>query len=70
MEPNNENRSESGKATGQERRSTPTGSEDPRDTHILPEEKPALGGTVFLTVILLMLIFGFWMMMYVELLNR
>lgn len=34
------------------------------------EEEPVIRGTLFLTMVLLMLIFGFWMMMYFELLNR
>ena len=33
-------------------------------------EEPILRGTIFLTLVLLMLIFGFWMMMYFELLDR
>lgn len=35
-----------------------------------PEEEPVFTGTLFLMVILLMLIFGFWAMMYATLLNR
>ena len=35
-----------------------------------PEEEPVVTGTIFLTLILLMMIFGFWAMMYYELLNR
>ena len=34
------------------------------------QEEPVIRGTLFLTLILLMLIFGFWMMMYFELLDR
>lgn len=35
-----------------------------------PEEEPVVTGTLFLMVILLMLIFGFWAMMYALLLER
>lgn len=34
------------------------------------EEEPVTTGTVFLTLVLLMLIFGFWVMMYLVLLGR
>ena len=34
------------------------------------EEEPVITGTLFLTMILLMLIFGFWAMMYLMLLDR
>lgn len=33
-------------------------------------EEPVIVGTVVLTTVLLMLIFGFWVMMYIELLGR
>ncbi len=43
----------------------------PRTTSELPpEEEPVFTGTLFLMVVLLMLIFGFWVMMYATLLNR
>jgi hypothetical protein len=35
-----------------------------------PEEEPVVTGTLFLMVLLLILIFGFWAMMYVTLINR
>lgn len=35
-----------------------------------PGEEPIFTGTLFLMVILLMLIFGFWAMMYATLLDR
>lgn len=47
-----------------------TGSTDPEQTELTPEEDPVVTGTLFLTLILLMLIFGFWIMMYFLLLNR
>lgn len=34
------------------------------------EEEPVFTGTLFLMVVLLMLIFGFWAMMYATLLER
>lgn len=35
-----------------------------------PEEEPDVRGTLFFMVLLLLLIFGFWAMMYVTLLDR
>ncbi len=34
------------------------------------EQEPVITGTVFLTMIFLMMIFGFWALMYLTLLNR
>lgn len=42
----------------------------PPETAEDTEEEPVIRGTIFLTMVLLMLIFGFWMMMYLELLDR
>lgn len=47
-----------------------TGSSDPQQTELKPEEEPVVTGTLFLTLLFLMLIFGFWVMMYLILLNR
>lgn len=47
-----------------------TGSTEPEDTELSPEEEPNTTGTLFLTLIFQMLVFGFWMMMYIILLNR
>lgn len=47
-----------------------TGSTDPRDTEMQPDEEPVVTGTLFLTLLFLMLIFGFWFMMYMIMLNR
>ncbi len=33
-------------------------------------EEPNLRGTIFLTLLLLMLIFGFWVMMYLTMIRR
>jgi hypothetical protein len=35
-----------------------------------PPEEPVVTGTLFFMALLLMFIFGFWIMMYVTLLNR
>ncbi len=51
-------------------RAPATGSTDPRDTELRPEEEPVVTGTLFLTLLFLMLIFGFWAMMYMIMLNR
>jgi len=34
------------------------------------EQEPIVTGTVLLTMIFLMMVFGFWVLMYVTLLNR
>ena len=47
-----------------------TGSADPRETELAPEEEPVTTGTLFLMIIFLMMIFGFWIIMYTLLLNR
>lgn len=46
-----------------------TGSVDPEQTDLLPEDPPVTG-TLLITLLLLMFIFGFWAMMYITLLNR
>lgn len=45
-----------------------TGVADPEATTL--DTMPDLRGTIFLTVFLLMAIFGFWVLMTLELLNR
>lgn len=47
-----------------------TGTGDPAATELAEVEEPVTTGTLFLTLILLMLIFGFWAMMYGILLHR
>ncbi|HEX6107334.1 MAG TPA: hypothetical protein VFZ26_17230 [Gemmatimonadales bacterium] len=47
-----------------------TGSGGPQDTELAPEEEPAAPGTLFLCIILLMIIAGFWAIMYLRLLDR
>lgn len=42
---------------------------DQKVTSTHAEEEPILRGTIFLTIVLLMLIFGFWIMMYLMLLD-
>ncbi|MGD8414620.1 MAG: cytochrome c oxidase subunit 2A [Candidatus Latescibacterota bacterium] len=44
--------------------------QDLNDSSIQPDEEPVVTGTIFLTLIMLMMIFGFWAVMYVDLLNR
>ena len=53
--------------TAQERT---TGTEDPVATDLKPAEEPDLRGTLFIMTIFLMMIFGFWLLMYFELLSR
>jgi hypothetical protein len=47
-----------------------TGSADPRDTELARGEEPITTGTLFLTIILLMIIGGIWVVAYGFLLNR
>lgn len=47
-----------------------TGSTDPKDTELRPEEEPIVTGTLFLSLLFLMMVFGFWLMMYLIMLNR
>lgn len=47
-----------------------SGSGDPSAGELRPEEEPNTTGTLFLTIILLMIIFGFWGLMYLTLLDR
>jgi hypothetical protein len=37
---------------------------------VSPEEEPNTSGTVFLTLVFLMMIFGMWTVLYLMLLNR
>jgi hypothetical protein len=47
-----------------------TGTSRPELTEIAPEEEPSTPGTLFLCVILLMIIAGFWVIIYLRLLDR
>ncbi|HEY8485151.1 MAG TPA: hypothetical protein VIL13_11100 [Longimicrobiales bacterium] len=47
-----------------------SGSAEPEETDLTPETEPVLTGTLFFSMLLLLLIFGFWAMMYVTLLYR
>ncbi|ARA94982.1 MAG: cytochrome c oxidase subunit 2A [Bacteroidetes bacterium] len=47
-----------------------TGTDQPVGTDLPPEEEPVVTGTLFLTLIFLMMVFGFWITIYVTLLNR
>lgn len=47
-----------------------TGSGRPDQTDLAPEEEPSTPGTLFLCVILLMIVAGFWVIIYIELLHR
>lgn len=47
-----------------------TGSRSPRDTEVAPEEEPVLTGALFLSMVLLMLIAGAWVVMFLELVDR
>ncbi|HEX6927272.1 MAG TPA: hypothetical protein VF167_17740 [Longimicrobiaceae bacterium] len=47
-----------------------TGSSDPADTELLPEEEPTTTGTLFLVMIILMIIAAIWIILYVRLLER
>ncbi|HEX6534609.1 MAG TPA: hypothetical protein VF041_08425 [Gemmatimonadaceae bacterium] len=47
-----------------------TGSSGVERTELAPEEEPSTPGTLFLCVILLMIVAGFWVIIYLELLHR
>lgn len=47
-----------------------TGSPDPQRTELAPGEEPVVTGTLFLTLIILMIIAGFWVIIYQRLLTR
>jgi hypothetical protein len=47
-----------------------TGATDPAFTELRPGEEPVATGTLFLTTILLMIIAGFWIIIYIRLLDR
>ena len=39
-------------------------------TDLASEEEPVVTGTLFLTLVFLMMIFGFWILFYITLLDR
>jgi hypothetical protein len=47
-----------------------TGTGRPEHSELAPEEEPSTPGTLFLSVILLMIIAGFWIIIYLRLLDR
>lgn len=51
-------------------RSHASGSDDPNDTELAPEEEPRTTGTLFLVMIILMIIGAVWIIMYLRLLDR
>jgi hypothetical protein len=51
-------------------RAPATGSTDPRETDIAPEEEPVVTGALFLSMIMLMMIAGAWLVMFRTLLGR
>ena len=46
-----------------------SGVSDVPRTQLLPEEEPVVTGTLFLTLILLMIIAGFWVIIYQRLIT-
>lgn len=49
---------------------TGTGTDDPAATELAPDEEPTTTGTLFLTMILLMIIAGIWIIMYYRLVTE
>lgn len=47
-----------------------TGASDPQAHDMKDQPVPDLRGTIMFTILLLMAIFGFWVLMFTELLNR
>lgn len=52
------------------RQAPATGASDPLATEMQEQPVPDLRGTIMFTIVLLMAIFGFWVLMFVDLLNR
>ena len=51
-------------------RAPATGSPSPRDTERTPAEEPVVTGALFLSMVMLMLIAGAWIVMFLKLVNR
>jgi hypothetical protein len=47
-----------------------TGATDPRATELAPAEEPVTTGTLFLTLIILMIIAALWVIVYLRMLDR
>jgi flagellar biogenesis protein FliO len=47
-----------------------TGSSERDESELAPEEQPRVTGTLFLSMILLMIIIAIWLIMYARLLDR
>jgi hypothetical protein len=47
-----------------------TGTSDPRKTELAPDEEPVTTGTLFLTMIILMIIGAIWVIIYGRLIDR
>lgn len=47
-----------------------TGAADPAPTELTPGEEPVATGTLFLTILILMLIGAIWVIVYARLINR
>lgn len=52
------------------RRPPSTGATDPSKAELAPGEEPVVTGTLFLTLILLMIIGAIWVIVYARLLDR
>lgn len=52
------------------RRAPATGSSRPSDTEMAPEEEPVVTGALFLSMVMLMLIAGAWIVMFWRLVER
>jgi hypothetical protein len=51
-------------------RAPATGSADPRATEIAPGEEPVVTGALFLSLVMLILIAGAWVVMFWRLIDR
>jgi hypothetical protein len=47
-----------------------TGSEVPADTHLQPPDEPVVTGTLFLMILLLTIVGGYWIILFGYLLSR
>ena len=56
--------------TAEDRNSPATGTTDPQETELDPATEPVVTGSLFLTLLILVIIGGVWVIMYTLLLHR
>lgn len=53
-----------------EKHARATGSDTPEESELRPDQEPVVIGTLFFMIIFLIMIFGFWALMYLSLWER